>query len=239
MLKIDNLEKTYGNQKIVSDFSLSIKAPLFGFLGQNGAGKTTIMKMIVGLLRPDSGTILIDGVSAFDYKIREKISFMPETPYFYDRLTGLEFLRFCGQLFSSSRNKKIKDYEAILKQMGIYDARHHAIREYSKGMRQRLGFAQALVNDPEYLFLDEPLDGLDPVGRKEIKELMVSLKKDGKKIFFNTHILYDVEELCDEMAIVDRGHLLYDGSVEKFCSGNSLEEQFVKTVSDRNEVEKT
>jgi len=231
MLEVFHITKRYDKRPIINDFTLSVNSHLFGFLGQNGAGKTTIMKMIVGLLWPDNGEIRINGVSSMDRKIREKIGFMPESPYFYDRLTGMEFLKFCGSLFENYTNDNTKDYDNILKKVGIYEARNYKIRNYSKGMRQRLGFAQALVNDPEYIFLDEPLDGLDPVGRKEMKEIMSFLKKEGRRIFFNTHILYDVEELCDEMAIIDDGKLLYSGSVHGFAKGRSLEDQFVETVT--------
>ena len=157
---------------------------------------------------------------------------MPETPYFYERMRGIEFLKFCDEL-DGSRGKgegRMRHYEMILKKTGIFDARNAEIRTYSKGMRQRLGFAQALVNDPEYLFLDEPLDGLDPIGRREMKEVMRTLKHEGRKIFLNTHILADVEEVCDEVGIIHQGKLLYAGSVKEFCAGKPLEERFMEVV---------
>ncbi len=154
---------------------------------------------------------------------------MPESPYFYERLTGLEFLRFCGALFEDN-DKGDEDYGEILKKVGIYEARDRAIRTYSKGMRQRLGFAQTMVNDPAYIFLDEPLDGLDPIGRREIKEIVKTLKRKGKTVFFNSHILYDTEELCDEIGIMHHGKLLYAGGIKEFTRGKSLEERFVETV---------
>jgi ABC-2 type transport system ATP-binding protein len=164
---------------------------------------------------------------------------MPETPYFYERMTGIEFLRFCAALFpnGSSEARLAKGggkdddfFGELLKKAGIYEARNFEVRTYSKGMRQRLGFAQALVNDPSYLFLDEPLDGLDPIGRHDLKESMLALKKEGRRIFLNTHILYDVEEICDEVGIIHEGKLLYAGSVKDFCAGRSLETRFVETV---------
>ena len=236
MVTYSSVNKIYKKRRAVNDFSLSVDVPIFGFLGANGAGKTTIMKMTVGLLTPTSGTIKIDGKLSSDAISKQKIGFMPETPYFYERFTGMEFMRFCGELFG--RRGKVFDSFAmdILKKVGIYDARGYEIKTYSKGMRQRLGFAQALVNDPEYIFLDEPLDGLDPIGRREMKDLMIDLKKNGKKIFLNTHILYDVEEVCDELGVIHRGRLLYAGSVKKFCDGKSLEERFVETIE---EYEKT
>ena len=234
MVSYSGVTKNYGSGKkqrtVVDNFTLSVNVPIFGFLGQNGAGKTTIMKMTVGLLAPTAGTITIAGHPAATAAAKEKIGFMPETPYFYERMTGLEFLRFCHKLYGEVSDGGGERYGNILKMTGIFEARDREIRTYSKGMRQRLGFAQALVNDPEYLFLDEPLDGLDPLGRREMKEVMLSLKSEGRKIFLNTHILYDVEEICHEVGVIHKGKLLYAGSVKDFCAGKPLEERFVETV---------
>ena len=238
MVEFSHLTKIYRKRKpVVNDFSLSVGAPIFGFLGQNGAGKTTIMKMTVGLLEPTSGTITIDGAPSSSFEAKKKMGYMPETPYFYERMTGLEFLRFCDELAAhvSRRGQhagasRELHYHALLQKVGIFPARDAQIYTYSKGMRQRLGFAQALVNDPEYLFLDEPLDGLDPIGRREMKEVMRSLRHEGRKVFLNTHILADVEEICDEVGVIHQGKLLYAGGVKAFCAGESLEERFMKTV---------
>lgn len=230
MIEISNLTKRYGKEIVVDNLSLTIqRGEVFGFLGQNGAGKTTTIKMIVGITTPDGGNITIGGKSFRDVSMREKIGFMPEAPYFYERLTGLEFLKFCGELFKQNK-KADEEYGEILKTVGIYDARNKKISAYSKGMKQRLGFAQTMVNDPDYVFLDEPLDGLDPLGRKEIKGVIKKLKKDGKTVFFNSHILFDTEELCDKIGIIDKGKLLYGGSVRDFCQGKPLEEKFVELV---------
>ncbi len=231
MVEFSHLTKAYKKKVVVNDFTLSVDVPIFGFLGQNGAGKTTIMKMIVGLLKPTSGTIIIDGALSSHPIFKKKLGYMPETPYFYERMTGMEFLRFCDELFESSEGKT-PHYEEILKKVGIYAARNAEIRTYSKGMRQRLGFAQSLVNDPEYLFLDEPLDGLDPIGRREMKEVMLVLKHEGRKIFLNTHILADVEEICDEVGVIHKGKLLYAGPVKAFCAGKPLEERFMEAVTE-------
>jgi ABC-2 type transport system ATP-binding protein len=237
MLNYLNVTKKYGKRTIVDDFSLSIKSDIFGFLGQNGAGKTTIMKMTVGLLSQSSGEITIDGIPSSSKKSKEKIGFMPETPYFYERFTGMEFMKFCGELFG--RKGRIFNSFALdlLKKVDLEKAKDFKIKTYSKGMRQRLGFAQALVNDPQYIFLDEPLDGLDPIGRREMKDVILGLKKEGKKIFFNTHILYDVEEICDELGIVHDGRLLYSGSVKNLCNGKPLEDRFIEVVHNK-EIEK-
>jgi ABC-2 type transport system ATP-binding protein len=233
MLSFSHVTKTYGKGKkartVVSDFSLDITAPIFGFLGQNGAGKTTIIKMITGLLAPTSGTITIDGATSSDEASKRKIGFMPETPYFYERMTGIEFLRFCAALFPSAEHDDAF-LEGLLKKAGIAEAKDYEVHTYSKGMRQRLGFAQSLVNDPDYLFLDEPLDGLDPIGRHDLKDSMLALKREGRRIFLNTHILYDVEEICDEVGVIHEGKLLYAGPVKDFCAGRPLEERFVETV---------
>lgn len=232
MVEFSGLTKSYKKKgNVVDDFSLKVDVPIFGFLGQNGAGKTTIMKMIMGLLRPTSGQVLVDGRPSTDPESKQKTGYMPETPYFYEKMTGMEFLRLCDALFHSTSGRD-EVYENLLKKVGIHGARNFEIRTYSKGMRQRLGFAQALVNDPEYLFLDEPLDGLDPIGRREMKAVMRDLKSEGKKIFLNTHILYDVEEICDEMGIIHQGKLLYAGPVKAFCAGRSLEERFMETVEE-------
>ncbi len=229
MIEIQNLSKNIGKRRIVNDLSLSIKkGTVFGFLGPNGAGKTTTIKMLVGLNRPTSGSIQIDGKAPTDSITRETIGFMPEAPYFYDHLTGLEFLRFCGQLFHTPKTED--DYTSLLHMVGLSEAKDRRVTTYSKGMKQRLGFAQALVNDPEYVFLDEPLDGLDPIGRRELKKIIVGLKKEGRTIFFNSHILFDTEELCDEIGILHRGSLLYAGPVTTFTKGHSLEEAFVTTI---------
>lgn len=235
MVEFSHLTKTYKKRNVVDDFSLTVDVPIFGFLGQNGAGKTTIMKMIVGLLAPTTGTIKIDGAPSASLEAKRKIGYMPETPYFYERMTGLEFLRFCDELsghdsVSPHRIGSVAHYESLLKKAGIFPARNAQIYTYSKGMRQRLGFAQALVNDPAYLFLDEPLDGLDPIGRREMKEAMLSLKHEGRHVFLNTHILADVEEVCDEVGIIHKGKLLYAGGVREFCAGKPLEERFMEIV---------
>lgn len=213
----------------MDNLSLAIKkGSVFGFLGQNGAGKTTAIKMMVGITVPDEGEIFIGGKNSHDLSMRERIGFMPEAPYFYDRLTGLEFVTFCGELFRKHRNEE--EYLGILKQVGIYNARNQTINTYSKGMKQRLGFSQVMVNDPDYIFLDEPLDGLDPLGRREIKKIILDLKARHKTIFFNSHILYDTEEICDAIGVINEGKLLYSGGVKEFCQGESLEKRFVLLV---------
>lgn len=235
MIEIKGLSKTYdGINNVVDNLSLTIPTgSIFGFLGPNGAGKTTTIKMLVGINKPDSGNILINGRSPFLPSTRETIGFMPEEPHFYDQLTGLEFLEFANHLFANNRQKSRNELEELLIKTGIYEARNTKIQNYSKGMRQRLGFSQALVNNPEYIFLDEPLEGLDPIGRREIKVMMENIRKEGKTIFFNSHILADVELLCDQIGIINKGKLIYSGTVHQFCGTNSLEDQFVETIKNQ------
>ncbi|MCI0542764.1 ABC transporter ATP-binding protein [bacterium] len=234
MIEIKNLTKIYDDMRAVDGISLTVrKGATFGFLGANGAGKTTTLKMLVGLAFPDSGNILIDGKSPEKIETREQIGFFPETPSFYEYLTGLEFLEFAVSLSSHEFSKKRA--EELLKDMGIYDARNEYIRNYSKGMKARLGFAQAIIHDPEYIFLDEPLDGLDPLGRKHMKNILRKLKAKGATIFFSSHILFDAEELCDEIGVIHKGKLLYTGETQKFCGGISLEERFVEVVEKQSD----
>lgn len=228
MIEIKKLFKEFSGQKIVQNVTLNLpKGKIFGFLGQNGAGKTTVMKMAVGVLKPDKGSILINKQSINRKEIKEIIGYMPEDPYFYDHLSALEFMKFVQDLFKRKSPLKI---ETILSLTGLGSTGKKRIANFSKGMKQRLGLAQTLVNDPEYLFLDEPLDGLDPIGRKEFKEIILNLKKQGKTIFFNSHILSDVEEICDQIGIIDEGKLIYSGTVSKFRGTKSLENAFVDMI---------
>ena len=232
MIEINNVSKTYdGVNNVVDNLSLIIPmGSVFGFLGPNGAGKTTTIKMLVGINKPDLGEILLGGKNPSLSSTRERISFMPEEPHFYDQLTGWEFIKFSSSLFETKKSSKKSDLEGILMGAGIYEARNQKIKNYSKGMKQRLGFAQTLTNNPDYFFLDEPLEGLDPIGRRELKTAIQNLKKDGKTVFFNSHILADMEVICDQIGIIHRGQLIYSGSVNDFKKDKSLEEQFVETI---------
>lgn len=229
MIEVSHVSKEIQGRKVVRDVTFTVqRGTVFGFLGQNGAGKTTTMKMLVGLNRPGAGQITIDGKSPTHRSVREKIGFMPETPHYYGHLTGLEFLTFCSALFRVSKNNQ--ECVELLREVGLYDVRDLTIANYSKGMKQRLGFAQALVNDPEYVFMDEPLDGLDPIGRLALKKIILGLKAKGTTVCFNSHILFDIEEVCDEIGILHQGALIYTGPVAAFTQGKSLEEQFVANI---------
>ncbi len=240
---ISNLSKSYGKDKklvhVVKDLSLTIsKGTVFGFIGPNGAGKTSTIKMLVGLSQPTHGTITVSGGSPSDIATHKKIGFMPESPLFYQYLTGEEFLDFVATLFKL-KNK----HEAITKmlhEVNLTHARHKRIRTYSKGMLQRLGLAQALINDPDILFLDEPLDGLDPLGRAEVKKIILGRKNEGKTIFINTHILGDVAEICDTVGIIDNGELLRVDTPKSISNGyRDLEDAFVHIIEKRRQESKT
>src|SRR5689334_17886386 len=191
---------------------------VFGFLGPNGAGKTTTLKMLMGLVYPTSGSARILGGDISEPAVRARIGFLPEHPYFYDYLTGRELLEYYGRLSgmpSTGRSEKVSE---MLSLVGLADAGDLQLRKYSKGMLQRVGIAQAILHDPKVVFLDEPMSGLDPMGRREVRDLMEQLKKQGKTVFFSTHILSDAEALCDRVAIIHLGELRGIGAVAELTS---------------------
>jgi ABC-2 type transport system ATP-binding protein len=192
---------------------------IFGFVGPNGAGKTTTLKILLGLIHATSGDAAILGHRVRETAFRREIGFLPENPYFYDYLTGREILGFYARLSGvpgSERERRVAD---LLERVGLAHAADARLRTYSKGMLQRIGIAQALVHDPQVVFLDEPMSGLDPIGRKEIRDLIVQLHAAGKTIFMNTHILSDVEMLCDRVAIIVKGRIRYEGRTDEFLEG--------------------
>ena len=191
---------------------------IFGLLGPNGAGKTTTLKLLFRLVFPTSGTARILGKDIKDVSVHARVGYLPENPYFYDHLTAEEYLNFAAELFgipAPARRRRVGD---LLEQVGLTEARDVPLRRFSKGMVQRVGIAQALVNDPEVIFLDEPISGLDPLGRREVRELILRLKEQKKTVFFSTHILSDAELLCDRVAILNRGRLLGCGELSKILS---------------------
>lgn len=220
---IEGLTKSYtpgwpGRPPFVALDGLSLtveRGEIFGFLGPNGAGKTTTLKILMGLVRATSGRALLLGQPAGDVAARSRIGFLPESPYFYDYLTAEEFLDFYGQLAGLERAVITQRVTDLLRLVGLTDARTRQLRKFSKGMLQRIGLAQALIHDPELVILDEPMTGLDPVGRKQVRDLILSLRDRGKTIFFSTHILHDVEMICDRVGIVMKGRLLASGRVDE------------------------
>jgi len=195
---------------------------IFGFLGPNGAGKTTTIKVIVGLLRPTTGRALLMGQPAGEIEARRHVGYLPESPYFYDHLLPEEFMDLCGRLRGLGRSTRAKRGKELLELVGLGKALDRPLRKFSKGMLQRIGLAQSLVGDPDVLILDEPMTGLDPVGRMEVRDLILDLRRQGKTVFFSSHILTDVETLCDRVAIVNKGRVVDEGSLEELLEPSGL-----------------
>jgi len=184
---------------------------IFGFLGPNGAGKTTTMKCILGLLRPDSGTIEIFRHGYDRTDVRTRVGFLPEYPYFYEYLSGPELLRFSARLFPVATGMIEARIQVLMKMVGLEGVGSLKLKKYSKGMVQRIGLAQALINDPDLVMLDEPFSGLDPIGRKELRDIVFHLKDAGKTVFFSSHILQDMEMIVDKVGIIFKGRILKQG----------------------------
>jgi len=233
-----SINKTYRtgfwlNQKVQSltNFSLSVhQGETFGLLGPNGAGKTTLLKILLGVIRPTSGRAVLLGRPIGDRATKQKVGYLPENPYFYDFLTAWEFLEFVGSLFQIPVSKQKQRIPQLLDLVGLAQktAKKKQLRQYSKGMMQRVGMAQALINDPELVFFDEPMSGLDPLGRYQVREIILSLKEQGKTIFFNSHVLTDVEQICDRIAILARGELICVGSLEEILGSANVYQVVVK-----------
>ena len=199
----------------LKNLDLQIEAgEVFGFLGPNGAGKSTTIKLVMGLLRPTSGTARIMGVDSALPDSRRKVGFLPENPAFYDYLSAEEYIVFVGSQFGMDSSLLKRRSEEVLKRLDLWDARKRPMRGYSKGMVQRVGLAQALVHDPDVYILDEPMSGLDPIGRALVKDIILDLKKRGKSVFFSTHITDDVEKICDRVGVIVKGSLVAIDRVE-------------------------
>ena len=191
---------------------------VFGFLGPNGAGKTTTMKILMGLILPTSGTASILGAEIGDIAAKRRIGYLPENPYFYDYLSATEYLHMIGRIYGLDRAQRSKRAGELLERVGLAMAKSRAMRSYSKGMLQRVGLAQALMGDPELVVLDEPMSGLDPIGRREVRELILDLRAQGKTVFFCTHILADANLMCDRVAIIVKGKLRDVGPLGELLS---------------------
>jgi ABC-2 type transport system ATP-binding protein len=219
-----NLSKQYRtgfwlNQRVRSLHQVDLtvyQGETFGLLGQNGAGKTTLIKTLLGIIRPSRGKATVLGRPIGNRGVKQRIGYLPENPYFYETLTGWEVMEMTAGLFGLSKGKVRSRIPELLDLVGLPQeaARKKQLRQYSKGMLQRIGMAQALINDPELLFLDEPMSGLDPMGRFQMREIILQLKQQGRTIFFNSHVLSDVEKLCDRVAILDRGEMICMGSLQ-------------------------
>jgi ABC-2 type transport system ATP-binding protein len=243
-LKITNLHKSFKTgfffrqKKILKGISLTVdKGEIFGYLGPNGAGKTTTIKCIMGLIFPETGEIQILGQPYLSLKAKEAIGFLPENPYFYDYLTATEFLRFYSQLFQLRKEEREKRIVDLIKLVGLEKSANLQLRKFSKGMLQRIGLAQALLNEPTLVFLDEPLGGLDPIGRKEIRDIIVRLREEGKTVFLSSHILQDIEMICDRVAIIVSGEIVNAGRLSDLISEKVFFTEVIVSGIDAKQLE--
>jgi ABC-2 type transport system ATP-binding protein len=221
-----NLEKTYSvgfwrkkPRAALRPLTLTVQeGEVFGFLGPNGAGKTTTLKLLMGLVFPTGGSARILGMEVDDVRVKAQIGFLPEQPYFYDHLTAKELLDYYAQLSGVPAQERSQRADRMLARVGLSDVARTQLRKFSKGMLQRVGLAQAILHDPKLVFLDEPMSGLDPMGRREVRELIQQLQQEGKTVFFSTHILSDAEALCDRVAVIHKGELRGVGAVANLTS---------------------
>jgi ABC-2 type transport system ATP-binding protein len=239
VVEIDNLQKDYEvgfwrkkKVRALDGLSLSVNAgEIFGFLGANGAGKTTTLKLLMRLIFPTGGSAKILGHDISDVSMHSRIGYLPENPYFYDYLSALEFLKFCGEIFGLSKAERSARATMLLSRVKLDESKWNTqLRKFSKGMLQRVGLAQALVNNPEVVFLDEPMSGLDPIGRREVRDLIAELRAEGKTVFMCSHILSDIEVLCDRVAILKKGRLAnigYLNELRQQVAGQNLVEVIV------------
>src|SRR3989454_851293 len=228
-LRIEGLTKEFrlglGRKRVVALDHLDLEVEqgeIFGFLGHNGAGKTTTIKLLLGLLFPTAGRAWILGRPIEDVSVKQHVGFLPEAPYFYEYLTAEEFLTFYGQLFGLDPASLVKRVGELLEMVGLADAHRLPLRKFSKGMLQRIGLAQALINDPALVILDEPMSGLDPIGRRDVRDIILGLKGEGKTVFFSTHILPDVEMICDRVGILVKGRLRAVGTVHELVGTSAV-----------------
>ncbi len=225
-IDILGLEKTFSvgfwrkrPKRALKSLNLSVEdGEVFGFLGPNGAGKTTTLKILMGLVYPTAGSARILGMGLNDPRMKAQIGFLPEQPYFYDYLTARELLDYYGRLSGVPARARSKKVDEMMQRVGLADSAHVQLRKFSKGMLQRVGIAQAILHNPKLVFLDEPMSGLDPMGRREVRDLIEQLKIEGKTVFFSTHILSDAEALCDRVGIIHLGELRGVGTVADLTS---------------------
>jgi ABC-2 type transport system ATP-binding protein len=239
VVEINNLHKDYEvgfwrkrKVRALDGLSLTVnQGEIFGFLGANGAGKTTTLKLLMRLIFPTEGTAKILGHDISEVSMHSRIGYLPENPYFYDYLSALEFLNFCGEIFGLSKAERTTRAKALLSRVKLDESKWSTqLRKFSKGMLQRVGLAQALVNNPEIVFLDEPMSGLDPIGRREVRDLIAELRVEGKTVFMCSHILSDIEVLCDRVAILRSGRLAnvgYLNELRQQVAGQNLVEVVV------------
>ena len=237
-IEIKGLTKVYSGgfwftrgKKALDSLNLQVETgEVFGLLGPNGAGKTTTLKILFRLVFPTSGTARILGKELNDMAMHQRVGYLPEHPYFYDHLTPDELLSYTGRLFGLGKDDLRRRVNQLLDRVGLTESRHVPLGRVSKGMVQRAGIAQALINDPDVVFLDEPMTGLDPIGRREVRDLVLQLREERKTVFFSTHILSDAETLCDRVAILNRGQLQGCGDLRQILSlGASVTEVILES----------
>lgn len=242
-IRIANLSKHYKKglkvkKLAVDNLNLEIKeGEVFGFLGPNGAGKSTVIKMLLDFIRPDSGNVTIKDRPVNEPMARKYIGYLPENPFFYDHLTAEEILKFGGKAANMEKGTLEERIDQLLTRLKLSHVKKQPIRTYSKGMVQRIGLALALIHDPEICILDEPMSGLDPLGRRLVADLILDMRKMGKTVFFSSHILSDIESLCDRIGILNDGKLLFCGPLQDFVEeSKGLEEAFIKLVETNNKA---
>ncbi len=235
IVEIENLTKDYEvgfwkKKKVRALDSLDLqveRGQIFGFLGGNGAGKTTTIKLLMGLIFPTAGTARILGSDIGSVEMHSRIGYLPENPYFYDYLTARELMMYFAELFGIEHSERKRRTEDLLTRVGLEEAAwNRQLRKFSKGMLQRTGLAQSLINNPEIVFMDEPMSGLDPMGRREIRELIASLREQGTTVFMSTHILSDIEVLCDRVAILRQGKLAATGKLDELLTQSGETQTF-------------
>lgn len=243
IVEIENLSKDYETGflkkkkvRALDGLNLNVESgQIFGFLGGNGAGKTTAIKLLMRLTFPTSGSAKILGQDISDVKMHSRIGYCPENPYFYDYLKASELMDYFGELFGLNPAERKQKTKELLNRVGLAEENwNKQLRKFSKGMLQRVGLAQALINDPEIVFLDEPMSGLDPIGRREIRELIAELRETGTTVFMSSHILSDIEALCDNVAILRKGKLVKTGNLHELLTESGETQTFeinVKNVS--------
>ena len=234
MITIKDLRKSYGKNEVLKGINLTInEGDIYAFVGSNGAGKTTTIKSMLGILPFDSGDVLYDDLSikTDGLKIKEEIAYIPDNPDIYEHLTGLEYLNFIADMYETSeeyRNEKIREYS---KELEIDTKLNDKIGSYSHGMKQKIVIISALIHDPKVIIMDEPFVGLDPISTHTLKEIMKKLTKEGKIIFFSTHVLDVAEKLCNKIAIIKNGKIIAEGSMKEITKNSSLEDIFLELVS--------
>lgn len=244
ILEIENLNKRYrkglrNSKPAVVDLTLKIEGgEVFGFLGPNGAGKSTVIKVLMNFIQPTGGSAMIKGVPVSNPKARRDVGYLPENPFFYDHLTAEELLTFGGRAAKMKDSEIAERIDELLERLKLLHVKKQRLRTYSKGMVQRTGLALALIHNPEICILDEPMSGLDPLGRRLVADLIVDMGRNGQTVFFSSHILSDIEKVCDRVGILNHGRLLYCGGLKKLLPMNdSLEDAFVDLIEkDEREI---